>query len=222
MREIMLRQGGACSRVMEASCVTRVWSSGWRSKLWLTRRSQNYSEDVDGAVDRAHDHWQPNKVLEELITYDPMADAGLKVTFHTVTGDGSVGEKVFSGTDRRFSAAWAAKAHRSMGSFLHQRTISQIKRGRTINETDLRRQAQQVLEVLDDVLASEVHDIRLGIRFGYGCPDCNGDISIAMAPLLLKGRAATTCQTCGAAWLAEGEEAGGSPRLTRVGDRDIG
>ena len=39
---------------------------------------QNYSEDVDGAVDRAHDHWQPNKVLEELITYDPMADAGLR------------------------------------------------------------------------------------------------------------------------------------------------
>lgn len=109
-----------------------------------------------------------------------------------------------------------------MGSFLHQRTISQIRRGRTINDTDLRRQAQQVLEVLDDVLASEVHDIRLGIRFGYECPDCNGDISIAMAPLLLKGRAATTCQTCGAAWLAEGKEADGSPRLTRLGDRDIG
>jgi hypothetical protein len=163
---------------------------------------QTYSEDVDDAVARAHDHWQPNKVLEALAAYDPMADVGLTVTFHTVSRDGSVGEHVFSGTDRRFTAEWAAKAHRSMGSFLHQRTISQIKRGKTINETDLRRQANEVLEMLDGILASEVHDIRLGVRFGYQCPDCQSEMSVAMTPLLLTGRASTTCPGCGVAWLA--------------------
>jgi hypothetical protein len=103
---------------------------------------QSYSEDVDDAVDLAHREWQPSKVLKALCGCDPIAGLALRIEVREVGSDGNAeaGPPMFTGVDDRFDAEWAEKAHRSMGSFLHQRTISQIRRGQQLDRIVLLRE----------------------------------------------------------------------------------
>lgn len=178
---------------------------------------QNYADDVGDDLDEAHQHWQPSKVLKHLCEFDPIADMPLRIEMREVAADGAPkeGPPMFIGTDDRFSAKWAETAHGAMGSFLHQRTISHIKKGKSIDEAVPRRKATEVIDRLDPILASEVSNIRLGIRFGYQCPACGADISVAIAPLSLKGKAETACDSCGAEWDVVPGDDPASPRFSR-------
>jgi len=120
---------------------------------------QNYSEDDSPDVHAAQADWQPNKVLEALLNYDPMADMSIRVVMRTVAPGGDPGEIAIDAVDQRFTADWAAKAHRSMGSFLHQRTIREVRRGKQLDETVLRREAERVLGTLCSILNSSVSDV---------------------------------------------------------------
>jgi len=178
---------------------------------------KNYADDVGDDLNAAHQHWQPSKLLRHLVAFDPIADMALLVEMREVAGDGGPkdGPPILVGIDDRFTADWAETAHRSMGSFLHQRTISQLKKGKSIDETILRRKAGEVINRLDPILASMVSNIRLGIRFGYQCPACGADISVAIAPLLLKGKAKTACDSCRSEWDVGPGERPDSPRFVR-------
>lgn len=178
---------------------------------------QSYSEDVGDAVDLAHREWQPSKVLKALCDYDPIADLALRIEVREVGSDGNPkrGPPMFTGVDDRFDAEWAEKAHRSMGSFLHHRTISQIRRGKQIDRILLLREAERIVGRLEAILASPIHGTRSGLRFGYSCPDCGGHISVAKLPLLLMGQAKTSCSSCGAEWEAASGGEDAAPKFTR-------
>lgn len=178
---------------------------------------QGYSEDLGDAIDLAHREWQPSKVLTALCDYDPAAGLALRIEVREVGSDGKpkAGLPMFAGVDDRFDAAWAEKAHGSMGSFLHQRTISQIRRGKTLDRIVLLREAERVVNRLEAILASPVHSTRSTLRFGYPCPDCGSDISVATFPLLLMGQTKTTCSSCGTQWEVTGGDGNDEPKFTR-------
>lgn len=179
---------------------------------------QTYAEDESELVVSAQADWQPSKVLEKLLDYDPMADMALRVVMGTVEPDGTAGAVVMDEVDRRFTAAWAGKAHRSMGSFLHQRTIREVRRGKQIDEAVLRGEALRVLATLEAILASPLHDVRVGFRFGYDCPGCGEGLSVALLPLMMTGVTRTRCPACGAGWRAEEGGENGTPRFTPLKD----
>ncbi len=178
---------------------------------------QSYSEDVDDAVNLAYREWQPSKVLKALCDYDPIADRALRIELWEVGSDENPKRErpMFTGVDDRFTAEWAEKAHRSMSSFLHQRTISQIRRGKYIDRIVMLREAKRVIGRLEAILASPIHGTRSSLRFGYSCPDCGGHISVAMLPLLLMGQAKTSCSSCGAEWEASSGGEDGAPKFTQ-------
>jgi hypothetical protein len=130
---------------------------------------QDYAEDNDDAVRLAYQDWQPDKVLKALSAYDPMTDTSMQITVREVALEGQPDSEkpIFIGIDDRLTTEWVAKAHRSMGSFLHQRTISQVNSGKHVDWKVLTAEARRVIERLDAILASPVHNIRSDIRFGY-------------------------------------------------------
>jgi len=177
---------------------------------------QTYLDDDSDIVQSAQSDWQPGKVLDALLDYDPMADMSFRVVMHSVAPNGEPGEMVMDAVDQRFSARWAKKAHRSMGSFLHQRTIQQVRKGKQLDEPALRREAQRVLETLEPILASPLYDTRVGFRFGYNCPGCGDELSVALMPLMLTGATRARCPTCGTRWRATSDRGSGVPRFSRL------
>jgi hypothetical protein len=175
---------------------------------------QSYQDDLDEAVDLALKTWHPAAILEGLAAYDPIGDATLVMDFKFRL-PGQDWQSIV-GREERFTAAWAAGSHRALSSFLHQLTVTQLRKGRKLDEVKLRAKAGDILEKLDAVLACPFHDLRLGLRFGYDCPECGGGLSVAMLVLMTTGRAKTTCPDCGAAWRAEGGGADKQPRFTRL------
>jgi DNA-directed RNA polymerase subunit RPC12/RpoP len=159
---------------------------------------QTYAQTLSPEVTVAYQHWQPNKVLEFLREYDPLADQSLLIRVRRVGDDGGPeeGPAFFEGIDNRLSVKWVEKAHRSLGSFLHQRTISQLQNRTPIDEAKLKKEATRIIARLDEVLKSDVCNIRIAGGFQYRCERCGTALNIAMAALILHGFADVRCQNC--------------------------
>lgn len=124
---------------------------------------QAYEKNLSSEIADAYSHWQPSKILQLLSTHDPLVDMSLRVQVRKVDEEGEPlgGPPIFDGVDRRLTVAWVEKAHRSLGSFLHQRTISQLQNGKAFDEAKARTEATRVLIAIREVLASEVYGIKL-------------------------------------------------------------
>jgi transcription elongation factor Elf1 len=175
---------------------------------------QSYQDDLDDAVDIALKEWHPAAILEGLAGYDPIGDATLVMDFKFRL-PGQDWQSIV-GREERFTAAWAASSHRALSSFLHQLTVGQLRKGRKLDEAKLRAKTSEILDKLEAVLACPFHDLRLGFRFGYDCPDCGGGLSVALLVLMTTGRAKTTCPDCGALWRAEDGGTDNRPVFTRL------
>lgn len=179
---------------------------------------QNYAEGVDQSIDAAYAQWQPSKVLEHLRSYDELADVSVRfeLTMFDETGHPRIGSPSVVGLDERFTAEWASKAHRSMGSFLHQRTVSQVKKGRKIDKVVLRREASRVMDRLEPIVNSATYGSRQDFRFGFTCENCGGELIVPGASILLQARTRAHCSTCGAAWEVGPTDEVGFPSFTRL------
>lgn len=177
---------------------------------------QTYSEDVSEEISVAFGEWHPRVVLDHLLAHDPFADRPLRIVLRAqpVYENGSRGEMIFvDEIEDRFDAKWASKAYAALSSFLHQPTIAHRRKGAAINRQKLHKKAQEIVDRLDQIITSKVTDVRLGLRFGYSCPACGGDLSVAILPLMT-GTAQTSCLACSAAWdVSRGE--GGMPNFSR-------
>ncbi|MGO7866159.1 hypothetical protein ELI13_30505 (plasmid) [Rhizobium ruizarguesonis] len=124
---------------------------------------QTYEKNLSREVADAYEHWQPSKILQLLSTHDPLVNISLRVQIREAGEDGAPvgGDPMFDGIDRRLTVPWVEKAHRSLGSFLHQRTISQLKKGKAIDEAKVRTEASRIVIMIREVLASEVYGIKL-------------------------------------------------------------
>jgi hypothetical protein len=178
---------------------------------------QNYADDVSDLLDQAHKEWQPKKVLQMLLEYDPISSTSLRMRAQPLGPDGEPkGEPyIHEITEHRLDVKWAAKAHGSLGSFLHQRTIAHINDGKEVDHDTMLREAERVAAELDRILASEVFGIRIATRFGYPCPACPAEISVALGPLMVFGKAKTRCTDCGGEWIAT-SDGSGTPKFTPI------
>lgn len=178
---------------------------------------QNYADDISHVLDQAHKEWQPKKVLAALLEYDPISSTSLRMRAQPIGADGEpVGEPyVHEATEHRLNVNWAAKAHWSMGSFLHQRTIAQVNDGKEVDRETMLREAERIASELDKILASEVFGIRIDTRLGYPCPACEAEISVAMGPFMVFGKAKTQCASCGGRWIASSNGTG-RPEFTPI------
>ncbi|NKC52259.1 hypothetical protein HED63_26525 [Ochrobactrum cytisi] len=104
------------------------------------------------------------------------------------------------------------KAHRSLGSFLHQRTVSQLKKGKSIDETKLRTEANRIHIRLKEVLGSEVYGIQFAGGLPICCETCGSDLAATMASLLLDGVADVKCATYNVSRLVEMDKTTGELR----------
>ncbi|MBY5731511.1 hypothetical protein HFO26_14615 [Rhizobium leguminosarum] len=159
---------------------------------------QTYAQTLSPEVTVAYQHWQPNKVLEFLREYDVLADHSLHIQVRRVADDGGPeeGPPFFEGVDNRLSVQWVEKAHRSLGSFLHQRTISQLQNRKPIDEAKLKTEAIRIIARLDEVLKSDVYNIRIAGGFQYRCDGCGTALFVAMAALIVHGFASVCCRSC--------------------------
>ncbi|MGN8154335.1 hypothetical protein ACTJK5_18855 [Agrobacterium sp. 22094] len=175
---------------------------------------QAYEKNLSPDVAEAHQHWQPNKVLELLSAHDRLVDTSLRVQFREGGENGAPvgGPPLFDGIDRRLTVNWVEKAHRSLGSFLHQRTVSQLKKGKSIDETKLRTEANRIHIRLKEVLGSEVYGIQFAGGLPICCETCGSDLAATMASLILDGVADVKCATCNVSRLVELDKTTGELR----------
>lgn len=175
---------------------------------------QAYEKNLSPDVAEAHQHWQPNKVLELLSAHDPLVDRSLRVQVREVGENGAPvgGPPFFDGIDRRLTVNWVEKAHRSLGSFLHQRTISQLKKGKSIDETKLRTEANRIYIGLKEVLESEVYGIQFTGGLPICCATCGFDLAATMASLILDGAVDVKCATCNVSRLVKTDKTTGELR----------
>ncbi|MBB2821671.1 UNVERIFIED_ORG: hypothetical protein GGD51_005166 [Rhizobium esperanzae] len=159
---------------------------------------QAYEKNLSPDLAEAHQHWQPNKVLEFLCAHDPLVETSLRIQVRKVGDDGAPvdGPPLFDGIDQRLTVNWVEKAHRSLGSFLHQRTISQLKKGKAVDETKLRTEANRICIGLKKVLGSEVYGIQLTGGLPICCETCGSDLNATMASLMLEEFVDVKCETC--------------------------
>lgn len=159
---------------------------------------QAYEKNLSPEVAEAHRHWQPNKVLELLYAQDPLVNTSLRVQIHEVGEDGAPvdGSPLFDGIDQRLTVNWVEKAHRSLGSFLHQRTISQLKKGKAIDETKLRTEANRICMGIKEVLRSEVYGIQFSSGLPICCETCGSNSAATMASLILEEFVDVKCEAC--------------------------
>ncbi|WP_430259430.1 hypothetical protein [Neorhizobium sp. IRS_2294] len=173
-----------------------------------------YEKNLSPDVTEAHQHWQPNKVLQLLSAHDPLVDTSLRVQVREIGENGAPvgGPPLFDGIDRRLTVNWVEKAHRSLGSFLHQRTISQFKKGKSIDETKLRTEANRIYIRLKEVLGSEVYGIHFTGGLPICCETCGSDLAARMASRILDGVADVKCATCNVSRLVETDKTTGELR----------
>lgn len=175
---------------------------------------QAYEKSLSPAVAEAHQHWQPNKVLELLYAHDPLVDTSLRIEVRKVgDNDAPIDEPLLlNGIDQRLTINWVEKAHRSLGSFLHQRTISQLQKGKAIDEAKLRTEASRISTRLKVVLGSAVYGIQFMGGLQTRCETCGSELTAAMASLIFEEFVDVKCETCEISRRVETDKATGELR----------
>lgn len=166
-------------------------------------RLQAYLAEVSNEVMKK---WTPKQVLAELLFIDPTADSTSQL-WVGIQEQPNVPSKdmKFIGTDERFTAKWATKAHNTLGNFLHEPTIAQIQAG-TENDQTARHRAGEILKELERVLSASVHNINLGVFCTIPC-ECG--FTIKRKEEFMKRAKIATCASCGRMYeMSEGDQPG--------------
>ncbi len=167
-------------------------------------RLQAYLAEVSN---EAMKKWQPKQVLAELLLAYPTADSSGQLWAGIEEQPGVESKNIkFIGTDERFTAKWATKAHNTLGSFLHVPTIAQIQTGKDNDET-IRQRAGEIVKELERVLSSGVHNV----NFDMFCKiPCECGFTIKRKEDFMKREKIATCASCGRMYelLSEGAQLG--------------
>jgi hypothetical protein len=158
---------------------------------------QSYDDHVGPRLIEANDTWRPVRVFERLAKYDEHVGLPLIVRM-TLTVDGQSAE-TFDLVEERLSAEWATEAHQALSKVLHHPTAAQLRAGGEVDLGAARRLAEAVMGRLKAILASPARNLQDEVRFGYKCPDCDSDVSVAVVALA-RGLARTRCSGCNAEW----------------------
>lgn len=156
-------------------------------------------------------HWQPGKVIRELLAADPHADQSrtIRIGRQDALGVPATAMTV-AGEDRRFSLKWASKAHNSLGSALHTPTAAQRDKGGADGDAELRAKCAEVLATLDDLVTRPFFHFT---GADYITAECDCGVTFKRRPAALQQNPVTECMGCGARYDYVAEHESGPHRL---------
>lgn len=115
-------------------------------------------------------HWTPKKVIDELLAVDPYVDQSAKIHFGKQKAFGQPSDEMhFLGEDKKFTVAWANKAHNALGSFLHEPTIGQHVAGSAALSQKARAKAEEIASELGNILSATVFHVNVGRYVEFVC-----------------------------------------------------
>jgi len=140
------------------------------------------------------ENWKPAQIIKELNAADPLSFVEGQLSFKV---DGT--EETFNlGTEFRFSAKWAAKAHNALSNVLHVPTIRQWEAGKKPNNEKIREIFEKYLPEVKKVLSSPVSGFKLTLpTFDFVC-SCGFQIRRRMGSIAVGG--VFGCGECGRVW----------------------
>lgn len=148
--------------------------------------------------------WQPKRVIEELLAFDPDVEKD-----YTVSGgfEGPAGETpkqmIVLGDHKALTRKLISKPYHKLGNFLHAPTIAQL-RG-TKPASDLKAAISTILPEVE-VLCSSTVNSNLGVFISFDCQDCKQKIVRNLSSLSPETIVTCTKSDCGATHRVSGLE----------------
>lgn len=159
-------------------------------------RAEAYKEDFPKTQ---YATWQPKKVLEALLDLDPAADRGASLSVSKEpAGSSNPVEYVPLGTEHVVSLRDIKKHYDALGSWLHTPTLAQLTSTKATDISRLRNRCDQVVEIVEQVLASSMWGLVIRPSSTVNCLRC-GEKVRALLPLGAK-EVYAKCYSCGAGY----------------------
>ena len=121
--------------------------------------------------------WQPKKVMLVLLEFHPRADADRALAIGRQEEEGVPASIMHSlGTERVLNMDALKKHYDALGSYLHLPSMKQSMEGRTVDTGKLRKRCEDLVALIDEVLASRIFNVTLGQFSTMNCFRCEKPI----------------------------------------------
>jgi hypothetical protein len=133
-------------------------------------RASAYSKELPDAVYRM---WQPRKLMNFLISLDPLADKRREFRYAINDEHGNPIEPVRSlGMDQPLKLSEIRDHYDALGSYLHVPTLAQMKDGKQHDLAALRARCSTLVGILEAVLTSKIWNAVFGQFLTADCVRC--------------------------------------------------
>ncbi len=120
--------------------------------------------------------WQPQKIMELLLSIDPYSDQNCTVRFAPEDQEGRPIEPFKTlGHERRVSLVEIRKHYHALGSFLHAPTPRNLKANK-VDPDIIRERCKIAATVIDDALKSSMWKLSFGTTLKATCNRCGRDM----------------------------------------------
>lgn len=163
-------------------------------------------KDVLGGVDS--NFWQPQKILEKLVSLDEALEQPVKISVE-MDKENAPGQFTELGTDVPITSKEIRKHYHALGNFLHAPTPDRFEAGTLPDANKIRKRCENSIALIEHHLAAKIWNIKAGFQVNLGdCPNssCAGEL-LGWTPTGGK-RAIVRCSACPAEFIAiqEGQE----------------
>jgi hypothetical protein len=171
----------------------------------IYKRASLYSEELSG---KKLSTWQPKILLELLLKIDPNADKSTSVSYGIEEEQGKSAQTMTPlGNERVLSLAEIKRYYVRLSSFVHAPTLEQI--GKRASPETIRTRCNEIIEILEQVLASPIFNVNFKIATSILCKQCNAKI-VRRSPSQEAGFVIAECMECSASY-----------KLIPVGDKQV-
>lgn len=115
--------------------------------------------------------WQPRKVIDTLKEYDPLVNQSYTLRIWSETSSCEQDEIVFSGEHKTLSPVTLKKHYNKLGNYLHVPMPTQIKKRKTLSDTELKVYLQELLQIVEPACRN-TFDTNIAEVVNFECCQC--------------------------------------------------
>lgn len=146
----------------------------------IYERAGRYTEELSS---KKLSTWQPHKLLSLLLEIDPYADKTSSISIGTQEEYGKPAKDMrFLGKARVLSLIEIKKYYDRLGSYLHTPTLDQVTQGKIATPEKIRTRCNEVVEILNQVLASPIFNADFRVTSSLQCIECGAKIVRRIPP----------------------------------------
>jgi hypothetical protein len=117
--------------------------------------------------------WQPKKLLGLLLDIDPFTDHNSTIFIGKEEEYGKPSNDMKPlGTERVLSLSEIKKYYDRLGSYLHTKTIDQVKKGKGPNPESMRTRCMELCEIIHEVVSSPIFNANIRTTSRMKCSNC--------------------------------------------------